>query len=152
MLNQRYPNPQQLLECLTKHNSQPQLTYSKHLRGRLWKANLTVHWPVRFRVCGQSGDQDRARHYAYLQACSMMGVSTIYIQASHPTWKTLKTWTFVICFSRPGKCLEFAQKVVKIWHFNLKPGKKTWILKIWCFQIKYSRCLYKKIIYICVIF
>ncbi len=25
-------------------------------------------------------------------------------------WKTLKTWNFVIFFSRPGKCLEFAQK------------------------------------------
>ncbi len=23
----------------------------------------------------------------------------------------------------PGKCLEFAQKVVKTWNFNLKPGK-----------------------------
>ncbi len=45
------------------------------------------------------------------------------IQGSHPTWKTLKTWNFVIFFSRPGRCLEFTQKVVKTWNFNLKPGK-----------------------------
>ncbi len=31
---------------------------------------------------------------------------------------TCKTWIFVIFFSRPGKCLEFAQKVVKTWNFN----------------------------------
>ncbi len=32
------------------------------------------------------------------------------LQSSHPTWKTCN---FVIYFSRPGKCLEFAQKVGK---------------------------------------
>ncbi len=42
------------------------------------------------------------------------------MQASHSTWKT---WNFVIFFSRPGKCLEFAQKVVKTWNFNSKPWK-----------------------------
>ncbi len=36
-----------------------------------------------------------------------------YLQGSHPTWKSLKTWNFVIYLSRPGKCLEFAQKVGK---------------------------------------
>ncbi len=41
-------------------------------------------------------------------------------QGSHPTWKT---WNFVIFFSRPRKCMEFAQKVVKTWNFNSKPGK-----------------------------
>ncbi len=45
------------------------------------------------------------------------------LQDSNPTWKTLETWNFVIFFSRPGKCLEFAQKVVKTWNFNSKPGK-----------------------------
>ncbi len=40
-------------------------------------------------------------------------------QGSHPTCKTLKTWNFVIFFSRPGKYLEFAKKNSK----NLKPGK-----------------------------
>ncbi len=40
------------------------------------------------------------------------------LQGSHPTWKTLKTWNFVIFFSRPGKCMEFTQKVVKTWNFN----------------------------------
>ncbi len=34
-----------------------------------------------------------------------------------------KPWNFVIYFSRPGKCLEFAQKVGKAWNFNSKPGK-----------------------------
>ncbi len=70
------------------------------------------------------------------------------IQGSHPTWKT---WNFVIYFSRPGKYMEFAQKVGKTWNFSLKPGKKTWILKIWCFHINFSWCLYKNIIYIYVI-
>ncbi len=41
-------------------------------------------------------------------------------QGSHPTWKI---WNFVIFFSKPGKCLEFAQKVVKTWTFNSKPWK-----------------------------
>ncbi len=35
-------------------------------------------------------------------------------QGSHPTWN------FVIFFSRPGKYLEFAPKVVKTWKKNLK--------------------------------
>ncbi len=45
----------------------------------------------------------------------------IYVinHGSHPTWKT---WNFVLFFSRPGKCVEFAQKVVKTWNFNSKPG------------------------------
>ncbi len=41
-------------------------------------------------------------------------------------WQTCapwKTWNFVIFFSRPGKCLEFTQKVVKTRIFNSKPGK-----------------------------
>ncbi len=41
-------------------------------------------------------------------------------QGSHPTWKT---WNFVFFLSRPRKCQEFAQKVVKTWNFNSKPGK-----------------------------
>ncbi len=32
------------------------------------------------------------------------------VQGSHPT---LKTWNFIINFSRPGKCLVFAEKVGK---------------------------------------
>ncbi len=45
------------------------------------------------------------------------------MQGSHLTWKTMKTRNFVIIFSRPGKCMQFAQKVVKTWNFNSKPGK-----------------------------
>ncbi len=30
-----------------------------------------------------------------------------------PTWKTLETWNSINYFSRPGKCLEFVQKVAK---------------------------------------
>ncbi len=37
----------------------------------------------------------------------------IDVQGSHSTWKTLKTWNFVIFSSRLGKCLEFVQKGVK---------------------------------------
>ncbi len=44
-----------------------------------------------------------------------------YLQGSHPTWIT---WNFIIYFSSPGKCLEFAPKVRKTWNFNSKPGKK----------------------------
>ncbi len=43
-----------------------------------------------------------------------------WYQGSHATWKT---WNFVIFFSRPGKCLEFAQKVIKTSNFNSEPGK-----------------------------
>ncbi len=46
--------------------------------------------------------------------------STYMGQGSHATWKT---WNFVIFISRPGKCLEFAQKVVKTWNFNSKHVK-----------------------------
>ncbi len=45
------------------------------------------------------------------------------LQGSHSTWKTLKTWNFVIYFSRPEKCIKFAQKLGKSWNFNSKPGK-----------------------------
>ncbi len=38
-------------------------------------------------------------------------------KGSHPT---RKTWNFVIYFSRPGKYLEFVQKVGKTWNFNSK--------------------------------
>ncbi len=48
-----------------------------------------------------------------------------FITGLPPTCKTLKTWNFIIFFSMPGKCLEFAQKVVKTWNFNSKPRKKT---------------------------
>ncbi len=47
-------------------------------------------------------------------------MSYVHYQGSQPT---RKTWNFVIFFSRPGKCLEFAQKVVETWNFNSKPGK-----------------------------
>ncbi len=50
-------------------------------------------------------------------------IQDIHKQGSHPTWKTLN---FVIFFSRHGKGLELAQKIVKTWNFNLKPGKKPW--------------------------
>ncbi len=69
------------------------------------------------------------------------------MQGFHPTWKTLKTWNFVIFFSRPGKCLEFAKnKVVKTWNFNLKPGK-TWNLQI-LFQASLFKMSFTKIILI----
>ncbi len=58
------------------------------------------------------------RHSA---SCQILYVNCCFIQGSYPTWKT---GNFVIFFSRPGKCLEFAQKVVKTWTFNSKPGKK----------------------------
>ncbi len=54
----------------------------------------------------------------------------LHYQGSHPP---LKTWNFVIFFSRPGKWLEFAQKVVKTWNFNSKPGKN---LKFASFMFK----------------
>ncbi len=67
---------------------------------------------------------------------------TLHNQGSHPTWKTLKTWNFVIFFSKPGKCLEFAQKVVKTWNFNSKPGKKLEICKFYV-----SSCTFQDVIY-----
>ncbi len=58
--------------------------------------------------------------FSLSQSCCARSVS----QGSHSTWKTLKIWNFVMYFSRLGKCLEFAQKVVKIWNFNSKPGER----------------------------
>ncbi len=44
-------------------------------------------------------------------------------QGSHLTLKTLKKWNFVIFFSKPRKCLSFAQKVLKTWNFTSKLWK-----------------------------
>ncbi len=41
------------------------------------------------------------------------------------SWETWKTWNFVSFFFRPGKCLEFAHRVVKTWNFNSKPWKNV---------------------------
>ncbi len=53
------------------------------------------------------------------------------IQGSHPTWTT---WNFVIFFSRPGKCLEFGQKVVKTWNFNSKPEISKFYVSSFTFE------------------
>ncbi len=63
------------------------------------------------------------------------------IQGSHPTWKT---WNFVICFSRPGKYLEFAHKLGKTWNFNSKPGKKIEISKFDVSRFTSQDVIYKK--------
>ncbi len=68
-----------------------------------------------------------------------------YIQGSHPTWKT---WKFVIFFSRPGKCLEFAQKVVKTWNFNSKPVKKNFKFENSMFETSLFKISFTKIILI----
>ncbi len=39
--------------------------------------------------------------------------------------ENLENLEFVICFSRHGKCLEFAEKVGKTWNFNSKPGQNV---------------------------
>ncbi len=65
-------------------------------------------------------------------------------QGSHPTWKT---WNFVIFFSRHGKCLECAQKVVKTWNFNSKPGKNL-IFANSIFQASLFKMSFTKIILI----
>ncbi len=62
------------------------------------------------------------------------------IQGSHHTWKT---WNFFIFFSRTGKCLEFAQKVAKTWHFNSKPGKKLAIWKFYVSSFTFQDLIYK---------
>ncbi len=54
------------------------------------------------------------------------------------TMKTLKTWNFVIYFSRPGKCLEFAQKVKQA-GILIQNMEKTWNLYILCLKIHFSR-------------
>ncbi len=53
------------------------------------------------------------------------------LQGSHPTWKT---WNFVIFFSRPGKCLQFAQKVVKTWTFNS-------MFQAWLFKMSFTKII-----------
>ncbi len=55
-------------------------------------------------------------HYVWLTYVLIMYTNIItyrYIRVPTLNWKTLKTWNFYIYFSRPGKCLEFAQKVEK---------------------------------------
>ncbi len=66
----------------------------------------------------------------------------IILQGSHPTWKTLETCNFAIYITRPGKCLEFAQKVGNTWNFNSKPRKK---MKIYKFGV--SRFIFQDVIY-----
>ncbi len=66
------------------------------------------------------------------------------MQGSHPTWKT---WNFVIFFSRSGKCLEFAQKVVKTWNFNSKPRKNLKFANV-MFQASLFKMSFIKIILI----
>ncbi len=73
--------------------------------------------------------------------------SSNLVQGSHLTWKTLKTWNFVIFFSRSGKCLECAQKVVKTWNFNLKPGKTVKFANF-MFQVPLFKMSFTKIILI----
>ncbi len=41
----------------------------------------------------------------------------------------MKTWNYIIYFSRPGKCLEFAQKIGS-WNFNPKPGKRMQFINL----------------------
>ncbi len=53
-------------------------------------------------------------------------VSTTCLYTEFPSsLENLEKWNFDIYFSRPGKCLEFAQKVGKIWNFSWKPGKNS---------------------------
>ncbi len=65
-----------------------------------------------------------------------------HMQGSHPTWKT---WNFDIFFSRPRKCQEFAQKVVKTWNLT-QNLERTWNLQILCLKLYFSRCHLQKII------
>ncbi len=76
-------------------------------------------------------------------------LTSVLLQGFHATWKTLKTWDFVIYFFRPGKCLEFAQKLWKTWNFNSNMEKL--VLCKFCFQ----DVIFKKILiyvwHICII-
>ncbi len=61
-------------------------------------------------------------------------------QCSQRTWKP---WNFVIFFSMPGKCLEFAQKVVKTWNFNSKNLEKIEICKFYVSSFAFQDVIYK---------
>lgn len=52
----------------------PTIDIEPRLGGRLWRACIKFTWPVAFRVMGESTEQTRARHYAYLEACKMFQV------------------------------------------------------------------------------
>ncbi len=56
-------------------------------------------------------------------------------QASHPSGKTLKTWNFVIYFSRPGICSKNGENL----EFYSKPRKN---LNFFNLMFNFSRCLY----------
>lgn len=49
----------------------PTIDIEPRLGGRLWRACIKFTWPVAFQVVGESTEQTRARHYAYLEACKM---------------------------------------------------------------------------------
>ncbi len=57
---------------------------------------------------------------------------------------TLKTWNFVIYFSRLGKCLEIVQKVGKSWNFNSKPGKNPENCKFNISKFTFQNIIYQK--------
>ncbi len=109
--------------------------------------------------------------YFYVQIC----MSEVVIQIQNTIWNTIVLVlsslrdTLQICRRKPWpmflpylenlenlefchflfqawKCLEFAQKVVKIWNFNSKPGK-TWNLQI-LFQASLYKMSFTKIILI----
>ncbi len=61
--------------------------------------------------------------------CQWSILGALLIQGSHATWKTLKTVNLVIYFFRPGKFLEFDQKVWKAWNFNSQPETNLVICK-----------------------
>ncbi len=55
----------------------------------------------------------------------------------------LENLEFVIFFSRPGKCLEFAQKVLKPWNFNSKPGKNLKFANFYVSSFTFQDVIYK---------
>ncbi len=83
ILNTRFPDPsdtlKKILEPSYKINNQlkPRLLFERRFCNRIWRARLEIEWPRKFYVVGQSDNRERAEHYAYLEACSMLKVSYV---------------------------------------------------------------------------
>ncbi len=102
-------------------------------------------WPGHYNNVGCSARLEISFELKLLPRVYKVTLIYFTLEGSHPTWKT---WNSVILFSRPGKCMEFAQKEVKTWNFNSKPGKNTLKCVNSIFQASLFKMSFTKIILI----
>ena len=80
-----FPNAEKIVDEVMRPvtdvnpSSRTTLDYVPFLGNQFWKAYLTIHWPVKFTVCGRSETQEEARYNVYLQACDTLHVSIMLL-------------------------------------------------------------------------